>query len=830
MGAEKRFKWEVYPEANKKNIVQGRNYRFTILTPSLIRMEQDKDGIFEDRASQSVFNRNFEPVSYTVSKEDNLLTMETENLILKYVEETEFSIDTLSIRLKCEPASTWNYSEEFEELGGTASTLDNINGAVRIGKGVCSRNGFSVLDDGRRMVLDEDGWVNVRRKDTIDMYFFGYGFDYLGAVKDYYKLTGAPVMLPAYALGNWWSRYHKYTQQEYIDLMERFKEEDLPFSVAIVDMDWHLVDLPEDVPYGVHKCKGWTGYSWNKELFPDYRAFLKYFADNNLKTALNLHPSDGCRWHEDMYEEMCKASGIDPTSKKTVPLDLLNPDAMANYFDILLHPYEEAGVNFWWIDWQQGNDYGWIHEPNVDGELYDEREVLNPLWQLNHLHILDIQRNGKRPMYFSRYDGPGSHRYSIGFSGDTHVTWESLKFQPYFTSTASNIGYCWWSHDIGGHMLGARDEELTTRWVQLGVFSPINRLHSSNNIFQGKEPWNYDVEYDKIMRKYLRMRAELFPYIYTMNYRTYKKGEPIIWPMYYTHPKCSGAYEAKNQFWFGSELMVAPITEARDHIDRLGCVNVWFPKGVWFDFFDGTVYYGENGRNLDVFRKLEDYPVFAKAGAIVPQTVLKPHSNKMDASEELCVTIFPGADNVFNLYEDEGEYYNCEKGASVVTKMQLDYTDQKAVFTICSAEGDQALIPQERKWNLQFRGFTKDLEIAVEVDGKLVKCECVYDKEHHTTMITVNARVTSEISVILQSENLMYDNADRFEKCYEILYNALIDFILKDKLYEIVTGEYRHHHEKIRMIHAMIPMYNHLARALKEQITLDKDEFYHMDA
>ena len=829
MTVKNRFQWEVYPVANEKNIVQGKIYRFTVLTPSLIRMEQDRDGIFEDRASQSIFNRNLEPVSFKTHKESNILTIETENLVLKYLEESEFSKDTLSIHLKCEPASTWNYSEHFEELGGTTSTLDNINGPIKIGRGVCSRNGFSVLDDGKRMVLDDDGWVNVRRKDTIDMYFFGYGFDFLGAVKDYYKLTGAPVMLPAYALGNWWSRYHKYTQKEYIDLMERFKAEDLPFSVAIVDMDWHLVDLPEDVPYGVHRHKGWTGYSWNKELFPDYKAFLKYFADNNLKTALNLHPSDGCRWHEDMYGEMCKASGMDPASKNTVPLDLLNPSAMANYFDILLHPYEEDGVNFWWMDWQQGNDYGWIHAPNVDGKLQDEREVLNPLWQLNHLHVLDIQRNGKRPMYFSRYDGPGSHRYSIGFSGDTHITWESLKFQPYFTATSSNIGYSWWSHDIGGHMGGYRDEELITRWMQLGVFSPINRLHSSNNAFQGKEPWTYGMEYDKVMRKFLRMRAELFPYIYTMNYRTYKKGEPLVWPMYYTHPKCSGAYEAKNQFWFGSELMVAPITEARDKTTQMGCVNVWFPKGVWFDFFDGTVYHGENGRNLDVFRRLEDYPVFAKAGAIVPQTVLKPHSNKVDASEEFSVTIFPGENNTFHLYEDEGEYYNCEKGVSVVTKLQLDYTEREAIFKIHSAEGDLTLIPEQRKWNLQFRGFAEDLAIAVEVDGKPLPCEHTYDKKHHTTTVTVCAGVTSEICVTLQSQNLIYDNADRLEKCFEILYNAQIDYMLKNRLHEILNDEHPHSHAKIRMIHSVIPKYNHLARALKEQITLDRDEFYHMD-
>lgn len=811
-----RFKWQVKPIANKANMIQGKTYRFTVLTPALIRMEYSEHGLFEDRASQSVFYRDFGEVSYQVTEDAEMLKLETERLIMEYKKEAVFSQDTLSFRLKKEPASSWNYGDDFEQLGGTASTLDGINGSIALGKGVCSRTGFSVIDDSNRMILNEDGWVDVRPANIIDSYFFGYGYDYLGAISDYYRLTGAPVMLPAYALGNWWSRYYRYTQQEYIDLMERFKEEDIPFSVAIIDMDWHLT--------------GWTGYSWNKELFPDYKGFLKYLEDQNLKTALNLHPADGCQHWEDMYEEMCKASGIDPKSGNRVPFDILNPEAMANYFDIILHPYEEDGVNFWWMDWQQGTDYHWIHEPNQGGCLKDEREVLNPLWQLNHLHTLDIQRNGKRPMYFSRFDGPGSQRYSIGFSGDAHITWESLAFQPYFTATASNIGYCWWSHDVGGHMLGYRDDELTTRWVQYGVFSPINRLHSSNDPFNAKEPWGYALEYETIMKKYLQMRAALFPYLYTMNYRTYKEAKPLVWPMYYTHPKCSGAYEAKNQFWFGSELMVAPITEPMDKTDLLGKVNVWLPKGIWIDFFKGSVYHSQTGRNIDVFRNLEEYPVFAKAGAIVPQTVLRPHSNKMECSDELDVLVFPGASNQFTLFEDEGDYYGFEEGKAVETDMTLEYTEQETVFTIQSAQGDVSLIPSERKWNIKLRGFSRDITLDVKVNGKPTDAVITYDDKSHTTCVSVIATVDSCVTVGIKGQALLYNNADRIEKCFDILRVAQIEFTLKNRLMEIVKGDYRSLHGRIEALYGAIPSMYHLANALKEQMTLECDEFYGMNA
>lgn len=113
---------------------------------------------------------------------------------------------------------------------------------------------------------------------------------------------------------------------------------------------------------------------------------------------------------------MCKALGKEADGSPC-SLDILNPDYMEKYFDVVHHPYEEDGVDFWWMDWQQGRDYWWIHEPNENGKLKDRREVLDPLWMLNHLHIIDIQRDGKRPMFFSRYCGPGSQRYPVGFSG-----------------------------------------------------------------------------------------------------------------------------------------------------------------------------------------------------------------------------------------------------------------------------------------------------------------------------------------------------------------------------------------------------------------------------
>lgn len=817
----KRFVYETRPLALTENVICGQKYRFTVLTPSLIRMEYCEQGVFEDRASQSVFFRDFPKNEFTTELNQGWLKIETANVILTYKENEIFSSDTLSVKLKIEPASTWNYGEAFEDLKGTTKTLDGVNGSTTLERGVCSRNGFSVMDDSHTMLLNDIGWVEVRMPETVDCYFWGYGFQYLDAVKDLYRLTGVPPMLPAYALGNWWSRFHKYTQEEYQDLILRFENENVPFSVSVVDMDWHVVNIPEEYKNGDDPMfeNGWTGYSWNKELFPDYKAFLKFLKKHNLRTSLNLHPAQGIGCHEDMYEEMALACGVDPASKERVRLDILSPEFMEKYFDIVHHPYEEAGVDFWWMDWQQGQSYWWIHDENKDGKMQDEREVLDPLWMLNHLHIADIKRNGKRPMFFSRYSGIGSQRYPVGFSGDTIVTWESLDFQPYFTSTASNAGYGWWSHDIGGHMYGYRDDELITRWIQLGVFSPINRLHSSNTDFIRKEPWCFEEKIEKIIKDWLRLRHRLFPYIYTMNYRNHAELEPLVQPMYYTYPKNSAAYEVKNQFLFGSELMVAPITKPNNEITQMGSVKVWLPKGDWFDFFHGIHYTSKAGRTISVHRKISDYPVFAKNGAIVPMQ----KTYALEAGADLEIVIFPGASNQFSLYEDAGDGSEFEKGEYVTTKMILEWGEQP-VFTVKPAEGTLSLLPETRKYTFVFRGYHANTSVKAFIDGKETMVERVYDRDTHSVIVELFASVTSEITLMLSGEVFVTDNGDESVRISEVLQKSQLHTGIKIEIMkDIVNNSQMSLVQKLTTINfkcAQGVKYHELIEALTEQLTM----------
>ena len=177
------------------------------------------------------------------------------------------------------------------------------------------------------------------------------------------------------------------------------------------------------------------------------------------------------------------------------------------------------------------------------------------------------------------------------------TSWESLAFQPYFTASAANAAYGWWSHDIGGHMRGIEDSERYVRWVQFGVLSPIFRLHSTKDIFIDRHPWAFDTEVLRLARTAMQFRHALIPYLYTMSYRNAQEGIPVITPMYYDWPLEDSAHQTPDQYLFGTALMAAPICSPAD--PELGKTrqNIWFPPGEWFDFFTGKKYSGNCWKN-----------------------------------------------------------------------------------------------------------------------------------------------------------------------------------------------------------------------------------------
>ncbi len=735
----KRFNIESEPVTDIKNTIVCKNFRFSVLTPFLIRAEYSKEKQFCDFPTQSVLNRNFSSPVFSYETCLDYIIIRTEKICFKY----SFSKKTVVTVILDDGREITDFSSG--NLKGTCRTLDAVNGKTTLGDGVISLNGVAVLDDSTSLLLLENGKVQPRENKSDDKYFFCYGYNYRDAVKALFSLTGKAPLIPRFALGNWWSRYKAYTQQEYTELMRRFIDEKIPVTVATIDMDWHWVDVVKrfgtdaldreqknsvfELFYNV-VFPGWTGYSWNTELFPDHKAFLDTLNESGFKVTMNLHPASGCKFFEDAYSDFCDFMGIDKSTKKQIKFDITDEKFIEGYFRFLHHPHENEGVAFWWIDWQQGKNSA------IEG--------LDPLWALNHYHSIDITRDGKRPLILSRFAGAGSHRYPLGFSGDTVQTWKSLDFQPYFTSTASNIAYSWWSHDIGGHCRGYRDDELYLRWLQYGVFSPINRLHSTANEFMGKEPWMYNKFVENNAKEFLRLRHRLIPYLYSMNKLTATDGKCLIEPMYYSSPRDKRAYSCPNEYWFGTELIVCPITEKVDPKTGLASTKAFLPSGRFTDIFTGYIY---NGNTLtSLCRDQSSIPVLAKEGAIIP---LGPDdsSNSIKNPDSLEILISRG-NNSFTLYEDDGETLNYINGnyCETLFKVKKDY--KELYFTISPAKGDLTLIPKKRSYLLNFIDISDSEDVCAIIDGKSADCEVFRNKNTLCVKIN-NIPVKSKIEIIL---------------------------------------------------------------------------------
>lgn len=696
---EKHLVAKTAPQSNGANVVFWKDYRVTVLKERLFRIEKSADGVFRDGATQRVWFRDFPAVRFTLQEDGESVKISTKRAVLLLKESRE------DCRIDIGDGFVPIANEG--NLKGTYRTLDGCSGdkmvsrlrhseyapgdTIRLDDGVCSLSGVSVLDDSASLTIAKNGEITGERAHGSDEYVFAYGNDYRAAVKGLFSVCGSVPLLPRFALGNWWSRYYAYTQDEYIRLMEKFRARRVPLTVAVIDMDWHYSDYDEITEkfrlkelgregeeYTTSDRRkemlGWTGYTWNERLFPDYKAALGELKKRGLTSIVSLHPAQGVRFWEKSYRAMAERLGFDYESAKTIPFDFTDDDFINAYFSILHKPYEKDGVGFWWIDWQQGST--------------SKTEGLDPMWALNHYHFYDHAKNHAQPIILSRYAGIGSHRYPVGFSGDAYMTWDTLGFLPYFTATASNVGYGWWSHDIGGHGHGEKSDELYLRSVQFGTFSPINRLHCSNQATMSKEPWYYGA-YGRIAERFLRLRHALIPFLYTANRAAHDEGKMLCEPLYYAY-KNERAYAYKNEYLFG-DLLVAPITQ-KAGADGYARVDAWLPEGEWTDIFTGDFYRVlENGAERTLWRNAESIPVLAKAGSVIPYSDDEGNSCANPTALRLCV--FAG-NGEYVLLEDDEDGRNTARTTIAVSQEE---NDAESVVTVkIFSDGVKSTIPKNR--------------------------------------------------------------------------------------------------------------------------------------
>lgn len=708
-----------------KNVAYADNHvRFTVISDGAVRMEYAPDGQFVDTKSFVAVQRAYPAADYRV-KRGAWIEIATPKMVLRYRKNSgPFTASNLSVRSPKGAAVPFVWKPGMQQKGnlkGTYRTLDGYDGdtyvyderrpKMPIEDGLLATDGWTLIDDSDNFLFDGDKeweWVEKRPDDGAqDWYFLAYGHDYKAALRDFTLFAGKMPLPPRYAFGYWWSRYWAYSDKELRTLVKNFRAYDIPLDVLVIDMDWHYTDGDRG---------GWTGWSWNRTLFPDPAKFLRWLDGEGIRSTFNLHPADGVRCGEDSYADVARDMGIDPALKQTVPWVSSDKKFIRSIFRRILTPMERDGVDFWWLDWQQQPT-----DPAVEG--------LSNTWWLNYVFFSDMEKNRDvRPMLYHRWGGLGNHRYQIGFSGDASITWASLDFQPYFNSTASNVLYGYWSHDIGGHHMADRiDPELYIRWMQFGALSPVMRTHSAKSAGLKKEVWNFAPEHADILRNTIRRRYALAPYIYTMARKAYDEGISLCRPMYYEWPEASEAYAFRNQYLFGDDILVAPVTALGK--EGYATVQVWLPEGKWYEWQTGTMLDG--GRTVERTFALDEYPVYVRAGAILPMygdTVKNLNAN----DEEILLTLFPGGSGEFSLYEDNGDD---KRYAAEFARTHLKSVRDGNLLTVTVGKrtGDYRGMPAERKFSVKV--LASAAPVSVTVDG--AKADWTYLGEEFALVIEI---------------------------------------------------------------------------------------------
>jgi alpha-glucosidase len=757
--------------------------RFTLLTDRMIRCEWSEDGYFEDRPSITFVKRVMPPVKHTLTLKGEGVVIETDGMKLEWTggafNESNLVVSVANVEMlpmassnvanerekpnrklgigtgnignngniKNEMTPVAVLAEDKENLLGTMRTIDartSIKDLLpRMEKGIVSRRGVTVVDDTTKPLFVKGGeywktWVEERpRRGTgngergtgdgayRDLVVFAYGHDYKGCLGDYVKVAGRIPLPPRWAFGYWWSRFWNDSESDYRQIVREMKSVGIPMDVCVIELYWHenwnIADRPDFYQPQDRQLWGWGGYTWNRRYFPDPARIFRFLHGEGLRAPLNMHPASGIPECEDVYPRFAKDYGW--KGKGTIPFRGDEERWAEVYFKDVIEPLEALGADFFWLDWQQ-----W--------RMAKGKPTLSNTFWLNHLFAThDASRRGgaKRPIIYHRWGGLGSHRYQIGFSGDGECSWRMLEAIPWFTATASNVGYGYWGHDLGGHMNPNGEYwengngQLFTRWMQCGVFMPIFRTHPTKDSRLERRPWKY-ADHFFILREAYRLRYRLAPYIYTAARKAYDTGVCLCRPMYYDWPEDDAAYEAANQYMFGDDILVAPVTKPVDPVTKEAEVAVWLPKGTWYDVSKGEIV--EGGRKLKRGYTIEETPWFAKAGAVIPMYPDSVNRLGDPGTDDIVLFCAPGGPSsvsakdgtapvppVTSIYEDDG-----------------DNADYAANFrrTAIDREGTRVTIaPRKGSYTLTFP--LAAVPSAVKVNGK----ECAYEYDAEDMAVVV---------------------------------------------------------------------------------------------
>ena len=744
--------------AQKTAIISGNSYRITVLTDRLLRLEYSSNGVFNNYETAIVKNRNFSVPNYVIQEDDTLIKVETRYLILTYVKRASFNGRTIKAVCKSN-SEEWYYGQrEVKNFNSTAMSLDDATKLPDLEKGLFAYNGIATIDDGNSLCFDENRNVVTfnKPKDYADIYLFVYDKDFALCLKDYYTLTGYPQMIPRYALGNWWSKEYEYKDREVIEKIEEFKLHEIPLSIFVLDNGWSKIDSK----YAIN-----NSFTFNEKLYPNPVDFIKKVHDYNIKLGLKINPQYGFYPIESNFKYISQYLPLNEKGYANFsPNDLKSVDVL---FKVLLHPLESIGVDFFW------NDY------------FDKDK--NKMYLMNFYSVLDSLRNNKRSLSLSRNSTYDAHLFNVLYSGRNVIDWNTLKILPFYTLNSSNIGACFWSHDIAGSTGGVEDNDFYIRSIQYGVFSPILRFNTVKGHYFKREPWKWDVVTNTIASDYLKLRHRLIPYIYSECYDYHRHGKLLIQPFYYYNLKFYDDDNYSNQYYFGSSFMISPIIKPMDPDMNRTIQKFYIPEGVWYDFKNGKRYLGNH--KYIAFYSIDDYPIFVKQGSIIPMAGSKSFMS-YNNPQDLEIHVFPGKSNTYHLYEDDGETNDYSKGKYCITEFDYNYRKSNYTLIIRPIEGDVNVLIPTRDYKIVFRNTKKSDHVVVYENDKVL--ENIKTEATDTSFIVYleNVSTKSQLVINCYGEDIEIDSVKLIKDDIDsILFDLKIYTNIKDEIASIVFNE-----------------------------------------
>lgn len=732
---------DLIPE--QKNIITGDKYRFSILSPRLIRIEYNKDNKFENRATSLVVKRNFGSTNFTVEQTELSLTITTEYFTLTYVKGTPVNSKNLKVKVNGTDREWYPSHKEIRNLGSINYSLDYLENNLKLDKGLYSFDGFATLDDSTNLVLENDNFIP--REPTYDMYLFVYNKDLGLCLQDYFNLTGYPPMIPRYTLGTWWYKNDPYNMYDIDNILKEFYDNHLPISVFLLGDKWHNRE---------------ENFTYDRTLF-DTNILNKYYKSKRVKFGLTINPELPIYPKDPLFNTLSNA--INNYDNKYLSFIPLNNNTISIYLNTVISNLKSTGINIFNID-------------------YNNEKDKQGLFLLNHYHYVIANLN-EVGVILSRNPGIAPHRYPIIYSGQTRVSWDTLKALPTYNNSAANLGITWHAHAIGGYYGGIEDDELYLRYIQFGVFNPIFILAGDTGKYYKREPWKWNQLNLSVIRTYMQLRNKLIPYIYNEGYNYHEYGVPLIQPLYYKYPKIYDEPNYVNQYFFGSRIMISPIIKKKNIEMNRVVQRIFIPSGTWYDYFSGKKFAGN--KYYVNFYKDEDYPIFVKEGSIIPMSL----DDTSDLPRNMEIQIFPAENGLYSsyeLYEDDGISLN-KNYNYIIIKMNLDRVENGYKFTITKKEGN--LNVPNRTYLLRFKNMKNPDKIIVKYQGQTKECQAIVEK-NDLLLELKDINVYEPLEVLLLGNNLEIETISVINKEIEgILDDLEIETIIKESVDEIIFSD-----------------------------------------